>query len=161
MNTCDHRKYSKQEKIRWVKLSRFSRFSGVPQMFFCEYKCLSLFILNNEYWWLNYCKDISTKTLMALKPRIFTPANLSLSMVVKHWYYIGTNIRYNCHILNWHLCWLTAACLVWNLSVWSDQMSGQNVLLLQYTTYRDVHMSEEPFVQSQFSFLALHWWTTA
>ena len=35
--------------IRWAKLLRFSRFSGVPQKFFHEYKCLSLIILNNEH----------------------------------------------------------------------------------------------------------------
>ena len=38
--------YHKRGKIGWAK---FSRFSGVPQFFFREYKCLSLFILNNEY----------------------------------------------------------------------------------------------------------------
>ena len=40
--------YRKRGKICWAKLSRFSRFSGVPRKFFHEYKCLSL-ILNNEY----------------------------------------------------------------------------------------------------------------
>ena len=42
-------KYRKQGKICWAKLSRFRQFSGVPQKFFHEYKCLSLIILNNEY----------------------------------------------------------------------------------------------------------------
>ena len=41
--------YCKSGKIRWAKLSRFSRFSEVPRKFFHEYKCLSLIILNNEY----------------------------------------------------------------------------------------------------------------
>ena len=41
--------YHKRGKICWAKLSRFSRFSGVPQKVFREYKCLSLIILNNEY----------------------------------------------------------------------------------------------------------------
>ena len=41
--------YRKRGKINWAKLSRFSWFSGVPRKFFCECKCLSLIILNNEY----------------------------------------------------------------------------------------------------------------
>ena len=41
--------YRKQGKIRWAKLLRFSWFSEILQTFFCEYKCLSLIILNNEY----------------------------------------------------------------------------------------------------------------
>ena len=38
--------YRKRGMICWTKLSRFSE---VPQKLFCEYKCLSLIILNNEY----------------------------------------------------------------------------------------------------------------
>ena len=41
----------------------------------------SLFILNNEYLWPRQCENISVKTSMALKLRIFSPANLSLSTV--------------------------------------------------------------------------------
>ena len=41
--------YNKRGKIRRAKLSRFSRYSGVPQKFFREYKCLCLTLLNNEY----------------------------------------------------------------------------------------------------------------
>ena len=41
--------YCEHGKIRWAKLLGFSRLSGVPQKFFREYKCLSLIILNNEY----------------------------------------------------------------------------------------------------------------
>ena len=44
----DTKIYHKWGKIRWAKLLRFSWFSGVPQKFFHEYKCLSLIVLNNE-----------------------------------------------------------------------------------------------------------------
>ena len=73
--------YRKWENIRWAKLSCFSRFSGVPRKVFHEYKCISLIILNNEHLWPRRCKSISVKTLMALKPQIFSSANLFLSTV--------------------------------------------------------------------------------
>ena len=41
--------YRKRGKIHWAKTFAFLRFSGVPQKFFHEYKCLSLIILNNEH----------------------------------------------------------------------------------------------------------------
>ena len=85
--------YRKQGKIRWAKFSHF-QFSGVPQKFLCEYKHLSLIILNNEYLWPRQCKNISVKTLMALKPQIFSPANLSLSMVCH-------TILWN--VMSWHV----------------------------------------------------------
>ena len=77
--------YCKREKIRWTKLSHFSRFSGVLQKFFCEYKRLSLSILNNEHLWLRQHESISAKTSMVLKPQIFSPVNLSPSTV---WLYV-------------------------------------------------------------------------
>ena len=80
-NTLSCTKYRKWGKICWAKLSRFLWFSGVPQKFFCEYKCLSLIVLNNEHLWPRQHESISVKTSMALKPRIFSPANLSLSTV--------------------------------------------------------------------------------
>ena len=61
-------RYRKWGKIRWAKLSHFSRFSGVPRKFFRKYKYLSLFRLNNEYLWPRQRENISAKTLMALKP---------------------------------------------------------------------------------------------
>ena len=64
-------------KICWAKLSRFSQFSGVPQKYFRKYKCLSLIVLNNEQIWPRQHESISVKTLMVLKPQIFSPANLS------------------------------------------------------------------------------------
>ena len=73
--------YCKRGKICWAKLLHFSRFSRAPQKFFHEYNCLFLIILNNEYLWPRQCKNISLKTSMALKPRIFNPANLSPSTV--------------------------------------------------------------------------------
>ena len=73
--------YRKWGKIRWAKLSCFSWFSGVPQKFFREYKHHSLIVLNNEHLWPRQCKNISVKTLIALKPQIFSPANLSPSTV--------------------------------------------------------------------------------
>ena len=79
-----HKQYRKREKIRWAKLSHFSRFSGVPRKFSHEYKCFSLIVLNNEHLWPRQCKSISVKTLMALKPRIFSLVNLSPSMVDLH-----------------------------------------------------------------------------
>ena len=57
--------YYKLGKIHWAKLSRFS---GIPCKFFCEYKRLSLIILNNEHFWARQHKNISVKTSMALKP---------------------------------------------------------------------------------------------
>ena len=39
------------------------------------------FVLNNEHLWPRQCESISMKTSMALKPRIFSPANLSPSTV--------------------------------------------------------------------------------
>ena len=69
-------RHRKQGKIRWAKLSRFPRFSGVPRKFFRGYKRLSLIILNNEYLWPRQRKSISVKTSMAFKPRIFSPVNL-------------------------------------------------------------------------------------
>ena len=60
--------YCKQGKIRWTKLSHFSRSSGVLQKFFREYKCLSLIILNNEHLWPRQCETICVKTSMVLKP---------------------------------------------------------------------------------------------
>ena len=59
----------------------FSWFSRVLRKLFLEYKCLSLFILHNEYLWPRQYKNIFAKTLMVLKPQIFRPVNLSLSMV--------------------------------------------------------------------------------
>ena len=44
-------------------------------------KCLSLIILNNEYLWPRQRENISVKTSMAFKLRIFSPANLSPSTV--------------------------------------------------------------------------------
>ena len=76
--------YCKRGKIRWAKLSRFSRFSRVPRKFFRECKCLPLIILNNKY--LRQRKSISAKTLMKLKPWTFSPANLSTSTVVVRWW---------------------------------------------------------------------------
>ena len=92
--------YRKQGKICWTKLSCFSWFSGVPRKFFCEYKCLSLFILNNEYLWPRQRKNISAKTLMLLKPRIFSPANLSPFTV-----YAG-QLQYHwlpTQLINWYM----------------------------------------------------------
>ena len=78
---CETRAYRKQGKIHCAKLSCFSQFSGVLQKFFREYKCLSLLVLNNEHLWSRQHKSISVKTLMMLKPQIFSPANLSPSTV--------------------------------------------------------------------------------
>ena len=69
--------YRKQGKIFWAKLLRFSWFLGVTRKFFCEYKCLSLIVLNNEHLWPRQPESISVKTLMALKLQIFSLANLS------------------------------------------------------------------------------------
>ena len=66
---------------KWGKTFVFSWFSGVPRKFFREYKSHSLIILNNEYLWPRQRENISVKTLMALKPQIFSPANLSPSTV--------------------------------------------------------------------------------
>ena len=52
----------------------FSWFSGVLRKFFCEYKRLSLIVLNNKHLWPRQRKNISVKILMALKPWIFSPA---------------------------------------------------------------------------------------
>ena len=73
--------YRKWGKIRWAKLSHFSRFSGVSWKFFCEYKHFSLIVLNNEHLWPRQCGNISMKTLMMLNLWIFSPANLSLSTI--------------------------------------------------------------------------------
>ena len=80
--------YRKRGKIHWAKLLRYSWFSRVPRKFFREYKYLSLIILNNEYLWPRQHENISVKTSMALKPRIFSPANLSSSTVIAHCFLI-------------------------------------------------------------------------
>ena len=48
---------------------------------FCEYKRLSLIVLNNEHLCPRQCESISVKASMMLKPRIFSPENLSPSTV--------------------------------------------------------------------------------
>ena len=59
--------YHKRGKIHWAKLLYFSRFSGVPQKFFCEYKCLSLIVLNYEHLWPREHESVSGKISLALK----------------------------------------------------------------------------------------------
>ena len=59
--------------------------AGIPHKFFHEYKCLSVIVLNNEHLWPRECESISLKTSMALKLQIFSPANLSPSMVHILW----------------------------------------------------------------------------
>ena len=60
----------------------FSWFSRVRRKFFREYKCLFIFkwVLMHCLW-PTQCENISAKTSMALKPRMFSPANLSPSTV--------------------------------------------------------------------------------
>ena len=103
--------YRKHGKISWAKLSHFSRFSGASLKFFCEYMCCSLIVLNNEYLWPRQRESISVKTLIALKPQIFSPANLSPSTV-----------NYTCVIhAHLHICicwyyvlhsWTPHACII-------------------------------------------------
>ena len=62
----------------------FSRLSGVPRKFFHEYKHLSLIVLNKEHLWPRQRKSISVKTSMALKPWIFSSANLYPSIWYVH-----------------------------------------------------------------------------
>ena len=62
----------------------FSRLSVVPRKFFHEYKHLSLIVLNKEHLWPRQRKSISVKTSMALKPWIFSPANLYPAMICPH-----------------------------------------------------------------------------
>ena len=50
-------------------------------MFSHEYKCLSLIIIN-EHLWPSQHEIISVKTLMALKPQIFSSVNLFPSTVL-------------------------------------------------------------------------------
>ena len=78
--------YRKRRKIRWAKLSHFSQFLRVLRKFSCEYKCLSLIILNKKHFWPRQHKCISMNTSMELKPRTYSPANLSLSTVVVFFY---------------------------------------------------------------------------
>ena len=85
-NNYSRQIYCKQRKILWVKLLRFSWFSGVLRKFFREYKCLSLIVLNNEHLWPRQCESISVKTSMALKLQIFSLANLSPSTVLYYQY---------------------------------------------------------------------------
>ena len=77
--------YRKQGKICWAKLLHFSFFLGVTRKFFREYKHLSLIVLNNEHLWPRQHESISVKTLMALKPPIFSPANLSRLRYIQIW----------------------------------------------------------------------------
>ena len=73
--------YCKRGKIRWATLLRFSRCSEVQRKFCHEYKHISLIIQNNEHLWPRQRESISVKTLMGLKRRAFSPANLSPSTV--------------------------------------------------------------------------------
>ena len=77
--------YRKQEKICWAKLLCFSWFLGVTQKCFCECKCLSLIVLSNEHLRPRQHESMSVKTLMALKPQIFSPANLSNLWYIQIW----------------------------------------------------------------------------
>ena len=74
--------YRKREKIRWAKYSHFSRFSRVPRKFYHEYKCLSIIVLNNKHFSPGQRENISAKTSIGLKTRMFSPANLSPSMIL-------------------------------------------------------------------------------
>ena len=71
-----------RERFAGLNFCIFHGFSGVPWKFFCEYKHLSLIVLNNEHLWPKQCESISMKTLMALKSWVFISANLSPSTVV-------------------------------------------------------------------------------
>ena len=96
-------RYCKWGKIRWAKLSLFSRFSGIPRKFFHEYTCLLLIIVNNEYLWPRQRENISAKTLMTLKSRVYSPVNLSPSTVISSIdpkllpYYTSLFLLQNCH----------------------------------------------------------------
>ena len=65
-----------RERFAGLNFCIFHGFSGVPWKFFCEYKHLSLIVLNNEHLWPKQCESISMKTSMALKPWAFISANL-------------------------------------------------------------------------------------
>ena len=71
-------------------LGMFSQFSKVSQKLFHECKRLSLIILNNKHFWPRECESTSMKASIGLKLRIFSPANLSMSIVA---------ISYNCKLM--------------------------------------------------------------
>ena len=75
--------YRKWGKIRWAKLSCFSRLSGDKYRKSFSVNISASIVLNNEHLQPRQRKSISVKTSMALKPRIFSPANLSSSTVIE------------------------------------------------------------------------------
>ena len=97
--------YRKQGKTCWAKLLRFSHFW--PPNFFHEYKDLSIILLDNKHLWPRQCESISVKTLMAMKPQIFSPVNLSLSTV-----YCECSIRAYWTTITLHdVCTCTCVCI--------------------------------------------------
>ena len=70
--------YRKRGKIRWAKHSRFSWFLSLPRKFFHEFFSYTE-VMNTG----GHCtaKSISAKNFIGLKPRMFSPANLSLFTV--------------------------------------------------------------------------------
>ena len=66
--------YCKWGKIRWAKVLRFLQFFSLPQKFSHEF-------LSNKHWRPMHRENISVKNFIGLKSRIFSPANLSMSIV--------------------------------------------------------------------------------
>ena len=97
--------YHKSGKICWDKLSRSSWFSSVSWKFSCEYKHLSLIILNNKHFWPKQCASISMKTSMGLKSWQFSPANLSTS-TVHLWNRLFYNEQWLNSAIESHRVWL-------------------------------------------------------
>ena len=60
--------YHQHGNIRWAKLLCISQFSRVPLKFSCEYKHISLIVLNSKHFWLKHRESITAKTSMELKP---------------------------------------------------------------------------------------------
>ena len=79
--------YRKRGKFAGLHFCVFMVFRSTAKIFH-EYKPLSVRIINNEQLWPRQHENISVKTLMALKPWIFSPANLSRLQYDNKWYII-------------------------------------------------------------------------
>ena len=85
------------ERLAELNFRVFHGFKSTTKVFFCEYKHLTLFTLNNEHFWPRKHESISMKTSIEVKSRTFSLANFSTFTVV-----LLTNIK-NCYAKQKHL----------------------------------------------------------
>ena len=74
--------------VCWYTINR-ERFTGLNFrgfhgfLAYCESFPMNFQLqVSNKHWWPMHCENISVKNFIGLKPRMFSPANLSTSMVI-------------------------------------------------------------------------------